>query len=151
VPNNLKGGGAGVSLNGNVLLGPCSGYYGDPLGASEPASIGEQRWFLFFQDRSALGVQPSWGGGGQFLLAGTMYFHSCNSSGSGVSCTPPPVPATNSSYYQDIFSLLGNSGAGTYVLGEIVADNLTLGGTSGINMDLNPTTAFNILKASLYQ
>jgi hypothetical protein len=151
VPNNLQGGGAGVGLNGNVLLGPCSGYYGDPLGASEPASIGEQRWFLFFQDRSAKGVQPSWGGGGQFLLAGTMYFHSCNSSGSGVSCTPPPVPATNSSYYQDIFSLSGNSGAGTYVLGDIVADNLTLGGTSGINMDLNPTNAFNILKASLYQ
>jgi hypothetical protein len=151
VPNNLQGGGAGVNINGNILLGPCTGYYGDPLGTSEPATIGEQRWFLFFQDRSAIGVQPSWGGGGQFLLAGTMYFHSCNSSGSGVSCTPPPVPATNSSYYQDIFSLSGNSGAGTYVLGEIVADNLTLGGTSGINMDLNPTSAFNILKASLYQ
>jgi hypothetical protein len=151
VPSNLSGGGAGVNLNGNILLGPCTGYYGDPLGTNEPAAIGEQRWFLFFQDRSAKGVQPSWGGGGQFLLAGTMYFHSCNSTGSGVSCTPPPVPATNSSYYQDIFSLSGNSGAGTFVLGEIVADNLTLGGTSGINMDLNPTSAFNILKASLYQ
>ncbi len=151
VPANLQGGGAGVNINGNILLGPCTGYYGDPLGTSEPASIGEQRWFLFFQDRSAQGVQPSWGGGGQFLLAGTMYFHSCNSSGSGVSCTPPPVPATASSYYQDILSLSGNSGAGTYVLGEIVADNLTLGGTSGINMDLNPTNAFSVLKASLYQ
>jgi hypothetical protein len=121
------------------------------LGTSEPATIGEQRWFLFFQDSSAKGVQTSWGDGGQFLLAGTMYFHSCNSSGSGVSCTPPPVPAANSSYYQDIFSLSGNSGAGTFVLWEIVSDNLTLGGTSGINMDLNPTSAFNILKASLYQ
>lgn len=151
VPSNLQGGGAGVNLNGNILLGPCTGYYGDPLGTNEPASIGEQRWFLFFQDRSAKGVQPNWGGGGQFLLAGTMYFHSCNSSGSGVGCSPPPTPATNSSYYQDIFSLSGNSGAGTFVLGEIVSDNLTLGGTSGINMDLNPTTAFNILKASLYQ
>lgn len=151
VPANLYNAGAGVNLNGNVLLGPCTGYYGDPLGTSEPATIGEQRWFLFFQDRSAQAIQPNWGGGGQFLLAGTMYFHSCNSSGSGVSCTPPPNPPTFNSYYQDIFSLSGNSGAGTYVLGEIVADNLTLGGTSGINMDLNPTSAFNILKASLYQ
>jgi Putative Flp pilus-assembly TadE/G-like len=151
VPANLQGGGAGVNIGGNILLGPCTGYYGDPLGTSEPASIGEQRWFLFFQDRSAIGLQPSWGGGGQFLLAGTMYFHSCNSSGSGLGCTPPSVPAKATDYYQDIFSLSGNSGAGTYVLGEIVTDNLTLGGTSGINMDLNPTSAFNILKASLYQ
>jgi hypothetical protein len=151
VPANLLGGGAGIGINGNILLGPCSGYYGDPQGTGAAPAIGEQRWFLFFQDRSAKGVLPDWGGGGQFLLAGTMYFHSCNSSGSGVSCTPPSVPAGASDYYQDIFSLSGNSGAGTYVLGEIVADNLTLGGTSGINMDLNPTSAFNILKASLYQ
>jgi hypothetical protein len=151
VPANLGNGGAGVNLNGNVLLGPCTGYYGDPLGTNEPATIGEQRWFLFFQDRSAQAIQPQWGGGGQFLLAGTMYFHSCNSSGTGVGCIAPPTPPTFNSYYQDIFSLNGNSGAGTYVLGEIVADNLTLGGTSGINMDLNPTSAFDILKAALYQ
>ena len=163
LPNNLVNGGAGVNIgsdssnspavrNGaNLLLGPCTGYYGDPLGASAPASIGEQRWFLFFQDRSAKAVNPSWNGGGQFLLAGTMYFHSCNAAGTGVGCTPPPPSPSTSDYYQDIFNLQGNSGSGTYVLGEIVADNLTLGGTSGIVMDLNPTTAFNILKASLYQ
>ena len=148
VPNNLLGTGTpspGININGNILLGPCTGYYGDPLGTSEPASIGEQRWFLFFQDRSAQGVQPQWGGGGQFLLAGSMYFHSCNASGTGVGCGSAPT------YYDEAFSLSGNSGAGTYVLGEIVTDNLSLGGTSGINMDLNPTSAFNILKASLYQ
>ena len=155
VPTNLQGGGAGVNIGGNILLGPCSGYYGDPLGTSEPATVGEQRWFLFFQDRSATGVQPGFGGGGQFLLAGTMYFHSCGSQsgdvGAGVQCTPPPSPPSNSSYYQDIFNLGGNSAGQTYVLGEIVTDNLNLQGTSGITMDLNPTTAFNILKASLYQ
>jgi hypothetical protein len=167
VPNNISNGGAGVNigsdagnspatqLGANLLMGPCSGYYGDPLGALEPASIGIQRWFLFFQDRSATGLNgnnhPIFQGNGQFLLAGTMYFHSCNSSGSGVSCTPPPVPALNSSYYQDIFQIQGNSTSGTYVLGDIVADNLMLGGGGSINMDLNPTNAFNILKASLYQ
>lgn len=168
VPTRLLNGGAGLNIgsdatnspairNGaNLLLGPCSGYYGDPLGASEPASIGLQRWFLFFQDRSATGLaknssRPQFTGTGQLLVAGTMYFHSCNSSGSGVGCIPPPVPATNSSYYQDIFQIQGNSASGTYVLGEIVTDNLMLGGGGAIRMFLNPTTAFNILKASLYQ
>ncbi len=138
IPANLP-----ANLTGNILLGPCTRYYGDPLGASAPTPPGEQRGFLFFQDRSALSVNPSWGGGGQFLLAGTMYFHSCNATGTGVGCGAAPT------YLNDIFSLSGNSGSGTFVFGDIVADNLTLGGTSGITMDLNPTVSFNQLKASL--
>jgi hypothetical protein len=138
IPSNLP-----ATLLGNILLGPCTGYYGDPLGAAD--TLGIQRGFLFFQDRSARNVDPRWGGGGQFLLAGTMYFHSCNASGTGVGCGTAPT------YYNDIFSLSGNSGSGTYVLGDIVADNLTLGGTSGITMDLNPTKAYSILKATLLQ
>jgi hypothetical protein len=74
-----------------------------------------------------------------------MYFHSCNSTGTGVGCGAPGT------YYNDVFSLSGNSGSGTYVLGSIVTDNLTLGGTSGITMDLNPNATYNILKASLLQ
>ena len=139
VPGNLP-----ASLDGNVLLGACNGYYGDPTGGSDP-TLHKQRGFLFFQDRSGTSVDPNWGGGGQFLLAGTMYFHSCNSSGTGVGCGTPPT------YYNDIFKLQGNSGSGTYVLGSIVSDNLTLGGTSGITMDLNPTKYFSILKATLLQ
>jgi Putative Flp pilus-assembly TadE/G-like len=136
IPTNLP-----ATLTGNILLARCTGYYGDPLGASDP--IGVQRGFLFFQDRSGRDVQPKWGGGGQFLLAGTMYFHSCNASGTGVGCGTPPT------YYNDIFKMEGNSGSGTYVLGNIVADNLTLTGTSGITMDLNPTPVATILKATL--
>jgi hypothetical protein len=143
LPTNLQGGGSGVNLQGNILLGVCTGYYGDPLGTSDP--LGVQRGFVFFQDRSGTSIQPSWGGGGQFLLAGTMYFHSCNSSGTGVSC------GDAGTYYNDVFTLKGNSGSGTYVLGSIVTDNLTLGGTSGITMDLNPNVYYNILKASLLQ
>jgi Flp pilus assembly protein TadG len=138
VPPNLP-----ASLQGNVLIAPCSGYYGDPLGTAD--TIGEQRNLLFFQDRSATNVNPNWGGGGQFLLAGTMYFHSCNSSGTGTGCT------TATPYYTDNLALSGNSASGTYLLGDIIVDQLTLGGTSGINMDLNPTSAFSILKASIFQ
>jgi Flp pilus assembly protein TadG len=138
IPGNVP-----ATLGGNILLGPCTGYYGDPQGASDP--LGVQRGFLFFQDRSGQSIDPGWGGGGQFLLAGTMYFHSCNSSGTGVGCGAAPT------YYNDIFTLQGNSGSGTYVLGSIVTDNLTLEGTSGITMDLNPTKYFSILKATLLQ
>jgi len=151
IPNNLKNGGAGIIIGGNILLGPCVGYYGDPLGTTEPTiastppGAGEQRGFLFFQDRSGQSVAPGWGGGGQFLLAGTMYFHSCNSTGSGTGCDTPPT------YYNDIFALGGNSGSTTYVLGSVITDNLKLQGSATLAMDLNPTTAFNILKAALYQ
>jgi hypothetical protein len=143
IPTNLP---ATIPLNpatdgANVLLGACTGYYGDPLGASDPNGI--QRNFVFFQDRSATAVKPTWGGGGQFLLAGTMYFHSCNAAGTGIGCGATPT------YFSDIFKMEGNSGSGTYVLGDIVVDNLTLGGTSGITMDLNPAQSSGILKAAL--
>ena len=149
---DLYNGGNGISINGNILLGPCIGYYGDPLGTNEPTATstpkgpGEQRGFLFFQDRSAQSVNPSWGGGGQFLLAGTMYFHSCKADGSGnAPCGAPPA------WLNDVFALGGNSGSTTYVLGSVITDNLKLQGSASLAMDLNPTTAFNILKAALYQ
>jgi hypothetical protein len=126
-----------ATLSGNILLGPCTGTYGDPNG--------QYRGMLFFQDRSATSVNPGWGGGGQFLLAGTMYFHSCNSDGSGT------APCGLASAYSDTFNLSGNSGSGTYVLGEIVTDILQLGGTSGINMTLNPNASFSVLKVELLQ
>jgi len=126
-----------ATLSGNILLGPCTGTYGDPNG--------QYRGMLFFQDRSATSVNPQWGGGGQFLLAGTMYFRSCNADGTGT------APCGLSAAFSDTFTLQGNSGSGTYVLGEIVTDSLQLGGTSGVNMSLNPNAAFSVLKVELLQ
>jgi hypothetical protein len=127
IPSNLSG----TSLTGNVLLGPCTGPYGDSLvaatGSPDPI-LGVQRGILFFQAHGFTGKTQSWGGGGSFLLAGTMYFHSD---------------------FSDSFHLQGNSGSTTYVFGDIVADNLQLGGSSGITMDLNPVSAFTQLKATL--
>jgi hypothetical protein len=45
----------------------------------------------------------------------------------------------------------GNSGSTSYILGEIIVDNLDMQGTPTIVMDLNPTSANNILKVALYQ
>jgi hypothetical protein len=153
IPSNLPS-----SLSGSVLLGPCQAptvtslctpncatNYGDPQGTSDP--LGEQRGFLFFQNRAQdASTNPNWTGGGQFLLSGTMYFHQCVTSGSdtGVGCS-------TSSAFNDNVTLGGNSGSGTYVLGQVVADQVTLGGTSGLTMDLNPSSVYSILKASLLQ
>ncbi|MGH9544086.1 MAG: pilus assembly protein TadG-related protein [Terriglobales bacterium] len=123
-----------ATLPGNVLLAPCTGPYGDPLG--------NYRGILFFQDRAS-GAGGGWGGGGGFLLAGSMYFHHCNAAGTGASC------GANPTYYNSIFTLQGNSGSASYVLGDIITDNLAMGGTPTINMALNPTAAYDTLKATL--
>jgi hypothetical protein len=137
-----------TTLGGNILMAPCSltGVYYD--------ANGKYRGMLFFEDRTiqASTVNPNWGGGGQFLLAGTMYFHQCNASGTGVGCTAPSsTKKGNTGGFASTFTLQGNSGSGTYVLGEIITDILQLGGTSGINMALNPNATFPILKVQLLQ
>jgi hypothetical protein len=142
-----------ATLTGSVLLGPCRAptvgplcapncatNYGDPLGTGNP--IGEQRGILFFQNRSK-GAAADFSGGGQFLLSGAMYLHQCVTGGSdtGLNCN-------TTSAFNTTVNLGGNSGAGT-IVGQIVVDKMSLGGTSGITMDLNPTGSFGIMKATL--
>jgi Putative Flp pilus-assembly TadE/G-like len=151
VPANLP-----ATLNGNVLLAPCRGTWGDTYlasGLTPPSNPGTQRGILFFQDRSAKNVQSAGGGGGTYAMAGTFYFHSCRATATagtnGLSCTVPG--ATPPTYYSDTLTITGNSGGSAYILGEIITDNLDLNGGGSIYMDLNPTTAQNIYKAALYQ
>jgi hypothetical protein len=123
-----------ATLAGNVLLAPCTGTYGDPSG---------YRGILFFGDRNN-GNGGGWGGGGGFLLAGSMYFHQCNSAtpGAGTGCAATGAFNAN-------FEFQGNSGSASYVLGDIVTDTLSMGGTPDVNMALNPNAAYNTLKATL--
>ena len=74
-----------------------------------------------------------------------MYFHQCVTTGSdtGTGCS-------NSAYTTQM-TLGGNPGSGTYVLGDIIVDQLNLSGTPNITMDLNPNAAYWVLKASLLQ
>jgi hypothetical protein len=116
-----------ATLDGNILLGPCSGTYASPDG---------NRGFLFFQNR-ATSAAPSWGGGGQFLSSGFLYFH----SGSGGTC------GTNTS----CLTLQGGSGAQSFALGNMVVDQLSLGGNPEINMILNPAATFAVLRATLLE
>ncbi len=146
-----------ATTTGSILLGPCQAptvttlcapncgiNYGDPLGTNDP--IGEQRGMLFFQDRAtASAAAGSWGGGGQFLLSGDIYIHQCVTSGSdtGINCS--------ASAFQDSMGFGGNSGAGNYVVGDVVTDQLSMSGTPGIAFDLNPSALFYVYKASLLQ
>lgn len=113
------------SLDGNILMGPCSGTYASPDG---------NRGFLFFQRTAA---SPTWGGGGQFLSSGFIYFH----SGNGSTC------GTNTS----CVSLQGGSSSQSYTLGDIVVDELSMGGNPQINMILNPAATFQALRPTLLQ
>jgi hypothetical protein len=121
-----------ASINGNVLLGPCSGAYGDPTG--------QYRGFVFFQDRSAA-ASPSWQGGGSTLVAGFMYFHQCRADGTGLNCSAP-----GSGGYGTTFHLGGNPGSGSYTVGSIITNRITTNGNPGISMILNPNKAFKQLK-----
>lgn len=115
-------------INGTILLAPCglvnqgiSGVYGSPDG---------NRGFLFFANRSTAN-NPSWNGGGQFLLSGFMYFHSTS--------------------YASVITMKGNPSSASYTLGNIVVDQVAISGTPAINMILNPTATFKVLKPSLLQ
>jgi Flp pilus assembly protein TadG len=114
-------------LDGNILFGPCTGTYASPDG---------NHGFLFFQNRS-VSAQPSWGGGGQFLSSGFLYFH----SGGGSTC------GTNTT----CLTLQGGSGSQSFTLGDVVVDKLSLAGNPQINMILNPTATFLALRPSLLQ
>ncbi|MDT8069179.1 MAG: pilus assembly protein TadG-related protein [Terriglobia bacterium] len=152
-----------TEITGSVLLAPCRAPttdcvpncsinggmgYGDPLGSSDPA--GEQRGLLMMQNRSAnlLGPpshQPSWQGGGAFLISGSLYFHRCTtgSTDTGTGCT--------AAAYNDQLSIGGNASGTSYILGDIVVDQLSLNGTPNLYMDLSPNALYFIFKASLLQ
>ena len=143
VPANLP-----ATITGNLLMGPCTGPYGDPLGTDDP--IGEQHGIVFFGNRSAnlaaAGTQPAWGGGGTAALLGSLYFHYCNSpDGTGLGSNCP------TSAFTDQMTLQGNPGSTSYIVGNIVTDQLGLGGTPQIFMDLNPNALYYVIKASLLQ
>ena len=118
-----------AAIDGDILLGPCSGTYG--------SADGTNRGFLFFQAHSNFAT-PSWGGGGQFLLSGFMYFHS-NSSGD--SC------GTNTT----CLNMDGGSGSGSFTLGNLIADQVKMTGNSSITMILNPNVTFQVLHPTLLE
>lgn len=138
-----------ATVSGDILLGQCTGG-GTWLGASingTAETSGTIRGLIFFQDRANADShgQASMQGGGGLVISGNLYFHNCNSSGTGTGCSNPTTG------YNAFLQLQGSPGAGTYVLGNITADSFVLSGNGGVAMALNPNAVYNILKASLIQ
>ena len=134
-----------ATIPGNVLLGPCgiNAGIGPTLGSPDG-----NRGFLFFQSRSVAanggsctggfgGNCATLGGGAGFIFSGFIYLH----IGNGGTC------GTNTS----CLSLAGGSGGNSFTIGNIVVDKLSMVGNSGINMILNPTATFSVLRPTLLQ
>ena len=91
--------------------------------------------------------QPSMQGGGGLLLGGNLYFHNCPENDALITgaCAAPPTD------YNAFLNLQGNSGSSTYIYGDIITDQLSLGAGGTIEMQLNPYASRNVLKVALLQ
>jgi Putative Flp pilus-assembly TadE/G-like len=147
------------TVSGNVLLGPCT-YDGSytrsptnvPQTAGAPQSV---RGTIFFQDRlnGNNDGQPSMQGGGGLLMSGNLYFHHCPSKNPVMGGSTPPATAqcNPTTEYHSFFQLQGTPGSGTFLLGNITADEVNLGGNGNISMQLDTQSVYTILKAALIQ
>lgn len=133
-------------VDGDIILGQCtlSGtYVGSPSTDTTPVDLTKaNRGIIFFQDRADADPngQNNMQGGGGLAISGTIYVHNCPSS---PNCSAPP------SDYNAFLSLQGNPGSGTFVIGEIITDQLVEAGNGTVAMQLNPKAVFFILKAEL--
>ncbi len=130
-----------TGFTGNVLLAPCTGPYGDRTGAGD-------RGILFFHDRDVQPAQPRWLESGPFALVGDIYLHYCNSkssppgTGSGADCAPDAFTETLT---------LGGGGPNAYIVGGVVVDQLEIDPGAQVNIALDTSRRYYVLKASLLQ
>jgi hypothetical protein len=136
-----KGGGVLVynSGTGQINIGASGSV--DLIGS--PASSTYKN-ILFFEDRSAAANTSankppnphSLGGGGALKLQGTIYL------------TNTLAIMADPAHFQEL-DLSGNSGNSTLIQGEIIVGVLGLGGTGGIEMDLNPNATLVVQQVAL--
>jgi len=103
----------------------------------------DYKGILLFQDRNA----PAHitkntddhiiGGGGALSLTGTIYINNS-------------LSVTTSSHYQ-LVQLQGGGGSGTLLKGEIIVNELLLGGSGTITMNLNPAAVAPVHQIALVQ
>lgn len=123
--------GVPASVNGNILWSQCAKngtYVG--AGSTDMASAGGTRGLLIFNAHSNKST-PGIGANGQLLFSGTLYFHSKDN--------------------QANWNINANGGSSTYLVGNIVTDELTLSGNGTILLSLNPAASVDILKVAMLQ
>ncbi len=122
------------SIGGNVLWAQCAtnGTYWDTANdTTDSRGAPGSRGLLVFEDHTNTTAQTPFTGSGQLSFSGSIYLHS------------------NS--YLDVFNLSGGTSSGTFVLGEIVADQVQLSGSGMIRLALNPAATINEAKAAILQ
>lgn len=121
------------SLNGNVLVSQCSSggtYVG--LTSTDTYSASGIRGLLFFLAHSNVYSGTVIGNGASLIFSGAFYFH-------------------NSTNFQDKVEWDGAGTSTTYAIGNIVVDQLTLGGSGNIKMGLTGATSNGPPLVGLFQ
>lgn len=117
------------ALGGNVLVGQCTknGSYYDN-GGDTSDSAGSTRGLIYFADHNNV-TNLAFGSSATLSFSGAMYLHA--------------------SSYSDNLTLGSSSSNGTFVIGKIVTDILTIGSAATVNMALNPASDTPMIKVSL--
>ena len=83
---------------------------------------------MIFQDHGDT-TQPTFAGSGALAFSGALYFHSTT--------------------YSDVLTLNGGSSSGTFILGEIISDQVNLSGSGIVRLALNPAAITPMSKVAL--
>lgn len=130
---------SGNPLGGNCLIGANGGTLTAGACASPGSAAAMYYGILFFQSHStATSLTHSLQGGGGLSIKGTIYLTHL-------------VPNINNDGTYQSLSLQGTSGSTTKVQGEIIVDTLSLGGTSGITMNLSSLSCYTVRQIALVQ
>jgi hypothetical protein len=121
-----------VTANSGIIQGVS---YGNQLLGAPITSI--YKGIVFFEDRTAAAQTHSLQGGGGIAITGTIYL-----TNTAETMTTAP------SHYQTL-SLQGNPGSATNIIGEIIVDKLSLGGTANITMTLDATANLHVREIAL--
>lgn len=120
------------TLSGNVLWGQCTanGTYVDSGGdTSDTYSSSGSRGLLVFQDH-ANSSQTTFAGSGKLAFSGAVY---CHQSGYGA-----------------VLNISGAGTSGTYLLGEIVVDQVVLSGSGTIKLALSSANTTPLSKVGVF-
>jgi hypothetical protein len=122
-----------AGLQGNVLWAQCTenATYWDSGGdtTDSPGNPGN-RGILMFQDHADT-TSPTLSGSGELAYGGSIYFHATS--------------------YADVLTLSGGTGSGSYILGNIVTDQIKLTGSGSIGMQLNSVPTTYMPKVATFQ
>ena len=120
-------------LTNNVLWGQCTQngtYYDAGEDTTDTPATPGTRGILFFQAHSNT-ASPTFAASGTLSFAGSLYFHSSSNG--------------------DVLNLSGAASSGTFIIGDIITDQVNLSGSGAINLAIPKTLSAPMLKVAAFQ